>query len=670
MAAIALAGLLLAISVGVLPLGGPLQLALLALLMIGAVLLLLRRQRRWLPLALLLPLLCGWGLLGQPRPGIGDPVHRIPLASIQQPVALRALLLEDPRLDPAQQRCRALAAVPGGRSELHFSPCPPLQQGWQVQVDGLLRRLPPAPHPLLSGPAERLRRRGAWSVIQVERWQLQRQPATPVVDLRRRMAHALRRSGGEQAGGVLAALVLGSAVSPVPVELREAFRAAGLSHALAASGFHLSVLLGAVMVLARPLPAPMRWGLAAAAMGGFLLLAGLQPSVVRAVLMGAVAFALQEGGRRSRPVAVLLLCLLVMLVLRPAWLLDVGFQLSAAATAGLILSARPLEQQLRRHWPGWAAAAIAVPVAASLWTIPLQLLHFGSLPLYAVPANLVVTPLLTPLTLGAMTMALAAVLCPPLQALLGWLLVPLAQLLVWLVRQLAGLPFAQCQLGRMSPLLALGLALALLPWLLPQGRRWRLWAVGLLALVAGLQLQLLRADQLLLVHDGGRQWLVARHAGRAALISRRADGLSCSRASQLAQGLGIQRYDWTLLLDPLPPEQPKCWAALTPTLLAGQNGSPALAQGQRLLSPGLAVEALADDSQALLLAAGRLRWGLLPDRQAWWSWRDQGGARAQRLDGLWLGFRPKPAERSSLPPVAADRLWVPAAGSASGWRQA
>ena len=669
MAAVALAGLLLALSIGVLPLGWPVQLMLLALLLLSAALLL--RRRRWLLLAcLLLPLLCGWGLLGQPHPGSADPVHRIPAAAIQQPVALSARLLEDPRLDASPQRCRALAAVPGGRSELQFSPCPQLRQGWQLQIEGVLRRLPPAPHPLLSGPAERLRRHGAWSVLQVQRWQLQRQPATPVADLRRHMAEALRRSGGEQAGGVLAALVLGSAVSPVPAELREAFRAAGLSHALAASGFHLSVLLGAVLVLARPLPAPLRWGLAAAALGSFLLLAGPQPSVVRAVLMGAVAFALQEGGRRSRPVAVLLLCLLVMLLLRPAWLLDVGFQLSAAATAGLILSARPLEQQLRRRWPGWVAAAIAVPVAASLWTIPLQLLHFGSLPLYAVPANLVVTPLLTPLTLGAMAMALAAVLCPPLQVLLGWLLVPLAQLLVWLVRQLAALPLAQCQLGRISPLLALGLALALLPWLLPQGRRWRLWGVGLLALVAGVQLQLLRADQLLLVHDGGRQWLVARHAGRAALISRRADGLSCSRASQLAQGLGIQRYDWALLLDPLPPEQPRCWAALTPTLLAGQNGSPALAQGQRLLSPGLAVEALADDSQALLLAAGRLRWGLLPDRQAWWSWRDQGDARRQRLDGLWLGFSPKPTERRALPPLAADRLWWPVAGSASGWRQA
>ena len=112
------------------------------------------------------------------------------------------------------------------------------------------------------------------------------------------------------------------------------------------------------------------------------------------------------------------------------------------------------------------------------------------------------------------------------------------------------------------------------------------------------------------------------------------------------------------------------WAALTPSLLAGQNGSPALALGQRLASAGLGVEAVAADSQALVLAAGRLRWGLLPDRQSWWSWRERGAAAAQRVDGLWLGFSPRPSEQRQLPALAPEKLWWPAAGSASGWRQA
>ena len=92
-------------------------------------------------------------------------------------------------------------------------------------------------------------------------------------------------------GGVvtLAALVLGSAQVQLPEDIRAAFRMAGLSHAMAASGFHLSVLLGSVLMLARRWPPGLRLPLAATALLLFLCLAGAQPSVVRAVLMAAMA---------------------------------------------------------------------------------------------------------------------------------------------------------------------------------------------------------------------------------------------------------------------------------------------------------------------------------------------------------------------------------------------
>jgi competence protein ComEC len=412
----------------------------------------------------------------------------------------------------------------------------------------------------------------------------------------------------------------------------------------------------------------------------FLLLAGPQPSVVRAVAMGALAFLVQESGQQVKPLGVLLLCTLLMLLLAPAWLLDVGFQLSVTATAGLLISAGPLEQGLAHRLPHWAAAAIAVPLAASLWTLPLQLLHFGALPLYAVPTNLLAAPLLTPLTLGAMAMAVAAVLLPPLLPLLAWGVVPLSRLFIALARAAAALPLAQWQLGRMQALPVLLLGLALLCWLLPlagiQTQRRRLLRSGGMLLFCGVvALHLLRmgGDQLLLVHDGNRDLLVARHGGRGALISRLGDGLSCSRAHQLAAGLGVQRLDWALLLDPVAAEQPACWQSLTATLLAQQDGSPALQLGQRLSSPGLSVAPLTADSQALSLQAGRLHWALLPDRQAWWSWRRSGGGQPlaqQGLSGLWLGFAPTAREQRQLPALPRSHLWWQAAGSGSGWRLA
>jgi competence protein ComEC len=607
------------------------------------------------------------------HPAAGDPLLWLQAASDPPlEVELRGTLLSDPLPSGGTSSgpCRALLQLPVGRTELRFGECPPLQEGWRLQVRGRLRRPQESPHPLLAAPAARLARQGAFTQLQVRDWEVLQRPATPVADLRRRMAQALVQQAGPDRGGVLAALVLGSAVVPVPAELREAFRASGLSHALAASGFHLSVLLGVVLPLGKHLPRLGRLGLAAAAMALFVLLAGPQPSVLRAVLMGALALGVLESGHRSRPLGILAASALVLLLARPDWLLDVGFQLSVVATAALMLSARPLELGLRRWLPGWLAVATAVPLAASLYTLPLQLLHFGVVPLYAVPANLVVAPLLTPLTLGAMALACLAVLLPPLLPLAIAPVAWLCGVLVAVVKAFAALPMAQWQLGRPDSWLVLLLAVAVLGLAVPTlARRWRLLAVGLLGLVVAVHLSLLGADQLLLVHQGRLDLLVARHRGRAALVSGSGDGYSCSQASQLARGLGVQRFDWALLLDPVAPEQPACWQGQAGLVLASADGSLPLQPGQRLASRGLSAAPLAIESRAMQLQLGRRRWLLLPDRQALWAWQERsvaGGGRQAPLDGVWLGFQPSSRERTQLRMIGAERLWLSGA-PAPGW---
>jgi competence protein ComEC len=610
----------------------------------------------WGLLLALLLLRVGWLAFTPLQPAAGDPVLQLQAAAGPLELTLRGTLLSDPV--PSGDGCRALLQLPVGRTELRFKQCPALQQGWRLQVHGRLRRPQVSPHPLLAAPAERLARQGSFSQLQVQDFEVLQRAPTPVADLRRRMAQALVQHAGPNNGSVLAALVLGSAVVPVPAELREAFRAAGLSHALAASGFHLSVLLGVVLPLGKRLPRLGRLTLAAAAMGLFVLLAGPQPSVLRAVLMGALALGIVECGYRGRPLGILAASALVLLLARPDWLLDVGFQLSVVATAALVVSARPRELGLRRWLPGWLAVATAVPLAASLYTLPLQLLHFGVVPLYAVPANLVVAPLLTPLTLGAMALACLAVLLPPLLPLVTAPVAWLSNGLVAVVKLFAALPMAQWQLGRPAPGLVLLFTVALLALAWPAlARRWRLLGGALFALVVAVQFSLLSADQLLLVHQGRLDLLVARHQGRAVLVSSSGDGFSCSQASQLARGLGVQRYDWALLLDPLAPEQPHCWQGQAGLVMASADGSLPFQPGQRLASPGLSAAPVAIESRAIQLQLGRWRWLLLPDRQALWAWRQPSVLRG-RLDGVWLGFAPSARERRHLKELGAKRLWL------------
>jgi competence protein ComEC len=299
-------------------------------------------------------------------------------------------------------------------------------------------------------------------------------------------------------------------------------------------------------------------------------------------------------------------------------------------------------------------------------------------PIYAVPANLLAAPLLTPLTLGAMGVGLVALVLPAALPLLVPALAWVAGLLLQLARVVATLPVAQWQLGRPLPWLVLLLAMGLGAWLIPGvPRLWRRWAVLLLAGVTAVHLGLLWGDQLLLVHqrigDQGRDLLIARHQGRGALVVSRSDPSSCRQAGQLAAGLGLPGYDWILLLDPLASEVPDCWRALAGMVLASGDGRTPLLPGERLASAGLEARVISAESRAVVLTVGGHPWLLLPDPQALWSWRD--GARAGRPEGLWLGFQPRPGEETWLRQQGIGRVWLSGAAArgqrprlASGWQ--
>ena len=596
-------------------------------------------------------------LWGAPTPSRADPSRLIQRSPAS--VAISGRLLADVRHFPSG--CSALLEVDRiearrieGRTELQLTDCSsPLLEGWHVQATGELRRPLPGAHPLLPGSAERLARQGSWSQLRVEGIEVLQRPWTPLADLRRDIAQRLQQAVGPRRGGFLAALVLGSAQVQLPEDIREVFRMAGLSHALAASGFHLSVLLGSVLMLARRLPPELRLPLAAIALLLFVCLAGVQPSVVRAVLMAAMALLIREAGHHSRPVGVLVLTLSGMLLFRPAWALSIGFQLSAAATAGLILTAPRLEQAVQAWLPARCqglAAALSIPMAALLWTLPLQLLHFGAMPLYALLANLLVAPVLAPLTLLAMLSALLVLVGPT----------AVLPVLLWPVHQLAGLvitmagwishwPGAQLLTGRPQLFLIALLVLGLLPWLLgatPYCRRLSLIPMATALLVHGL-VQL--GDGLVAVERFGRHWLLARHRGRAALVSTHGDVRSCRMAKRLAAVHGHARLDWVLLLDPVATNVLSCWQALAHRVEAPQQGRPPIAIGQVLRSTGLSVQRLQQRSGALVMRVGRQRWQLFPGPQDLWALQDQQRSGPQQVfTGMWLGFKPSQPQRRWL----------------------
>ena len=117
-----------------------------------------------------------------------------------------------------------------------------------------------------------------------------------------------------------------------------AFTAAGVSHIVAISGWNIAIVAATVAALMRGrLTRRRRAIVTILAIVGYTLFAGASASVMRAAVMAGVAMAAVESGRGSRVMVGLAWAMALMILVEPATVADVGFQLSAAATAGLLL---------------------------------------------------------------------------------------------------------------------------------------------------------------------------------------------------------------------------------------------------------------------------------------------------------------------------------------------
>ncbi|HEY7529631.1 MAG TPA: ComEC/Rec2 family competence protein [Gemmatimonadota bacterium] len=254
-------------------------------------------------------------------------------------------------------------------------------------------------------------------------------------------------------GGFLQAALFGDREALDP-RLREVFSRTGTGHIVAISGMNVAILAaigGAVLTPLVRRAAPRRLVLA-----GLLLLyvplAGSAPSVVRASLMASAALAAAGAGRRVLLPNALGAAGLGLLALQPEALRDPSFQLSFVAVGGLALlpplpgrriaggraaasaarSPAAAALGLERGGPGPAPPAVQAPVravgrlagaavdlslvtvASSVATLPLTLPYFRRVPLLAVPANLIVVPVLGVLTAGGLAAIVASWAAPPL----------------------------------------------------------------------------------------------------------------------------------------------------------------------------------------------------------------------------------------------------------------
>jgi competence protein ComEC len=231
-------------------------------------------------------------------------------------------------------------------------------------------------------------------------------------DVVSRAANGLRRtlldgaeSLPEERRSLFAGFVLGDDRNQPP-DLADDFRAAGLGHLLAVSGQNVAFVLAVGAPLLRRFGLRARCGATIGLIAFFAVVTRWEPSVLRASAMAALAVVAATMGRQASGLRLLALAVTGLVLLDPLLIRSVGFQLSAAASAGILLLSGPLSRALPGPRP--VAGAAAVTLAAQVGVAPVLVPVFGGLPVAALPANLLAVPAAGPVMVWGMTGGLAA----------------------------------------------------------------------------------------------------------------------------------------------------------------------------------------------------------------------------------------------------------------------
>lgn len=249
-----------------------------------------------------------------------------------------------------------------------------------------------------------------------------------------------------RAGALLRGLAVGDTGGIDPAT-SESLRRAGLSHIVAVSGSNLAIVAGAVALVTRKLWLWARIGTGALAICAFVLVAGPEPSVLRAAAMGAVGLAALAGGHRARPGNALPVALIAVVGLRPGFVGAVGLHLSAAATAGIVLWARPIADRLS-GLPSPVAAVLAVALAAQAAVAPVLVLSFGEFSVIAPVANLAAAPAVPAATVLGTAAGAAGALFAPAGSALAAAAAPLCAWIVAVGDRLGSLDAAVVEIPR------------------------------------------------------------------------------------------------------------------------------------------------------------------------------------------------------------------------------
>lgn len=214
---------------------------------------------------------------------------------------------------------------------------------------------------------------------------------------------------------ILGGIVFGDDAVTPPDEIKSTFINSGLLHILAASGMNVAFIFGFWFYIMRFFHIPYRLNI----IGGifmviiYTLMTGLGASVLRAALM---LLFIQIGkliDRDAHSVSLLSFVAFLLLIYNPAYINNVGFQLSFIVTFGLLTTAKVIFDKMGNiKLADWIKAAIIIPIIAQIWVAPIQMFYFNTFSLYSILANILTVPFLSVISFGGFVSSILATIRP------------------------------------------------------------------------------------------------------------------------------------------------------------------------------------------------------------------------------------------------------------------
>lgn len=247
------------------------------------------------------------------------------------------------------------------------------------------------------------------------------EPGGALYALRQRTLGLYGKYLPEPHGALLAGIVLGTK-SSLAEEFFEALKTTGTLHIVVASGMNITIFAGGILRILSPFLGRRRAIIPAlAGVAAYVILVGFQPPIVRAAVMGSIAFAALAWGREFDAWRALFLSAAILLLVNPLWLFDVGFQLSFAATAGMLAFAQKFSTSRPLLLvPSFIRGDLGITLAAQLAVSPILLFSFGQVSLISPLVNALILWTVPLIMTGGMLVAGLGLLFEPLGQLAAW----------------------------------------------------------------------------------------------------------------------------------------------------------------------------------------------------------------------------------------------------------